>query len=175
MSIIHDKFIFIHAEKTGGTSLEMMFKQSAVEGLTFTDPKHLTLSNIPYQLAIDRFNFTIARNPFARQYSFYQNNLRVRPKRIAFEEYFCNRMHDPKFYQQFYLENKLYSRVYQTEKFDDMLKDLSSRFGIVWCETKYEGKEYKFDRDYSKYYSKNMIEILKKNEPFIMENFDYEF
>lgn len=178
MSIIHDKFVYIHIEKTAGTSLEVMFSKSNIENLLFTSPKHLTITQVPYQIIRDTFNFTIARNPFARQYSFYQNHKRDSTKRknIIFEEYFCSRMRDKRFYQQYYLEDTDYiHKVYQTEKFDEMLQDLSDRFGVNWNETVYEGREHVFNRDYRPYYSQNMIKILTENEPILMELFGYSF
>lgn len=180
MPVIHDKFIFTHIQKTGGTSLKLMLQKS-LGGLTISKLDHIPLRNIDKFLLESRFKFTIVRNPFARQYSWYQHFLRTRDGQklpeLPFETYFYNRLYkDENFFQQYYLTDYyMFDKVYQTENFDSIVCDLSERLGIKFGTTEYYGKEFNFDRDYRKHYSPKMIDLLIQNERILMENFGYEF
>lgn len=181
MPVIHDKFVFLHIQKTAGTSLKMMFQDTYPGELKVTYPHHLKFNEIDQELVQSKFKFTIVRNPFARQYSFYKNDCRAkmedgRKHFDAFEQYFYCRNTDQTFYQQYYLDDiNVLDKVYQTEKFTEMIDDLCKRFGFKFKRTFHYGQEHVFNRDYSQHYSKHMIDILVEREPVIFKLFDYKF
>jgi hypothetical protein len=172
MPVIHDKFVFVHIQKTAGTSLKMMFQDTYPGELRVTYPHHVRLSEIDEELLQNKFKFTIVRNPFARQYSYYKNDCRAKMEdgRKIFDAF------DNTFYQQYFLDDvNCLDKVYQTENFDNMIDDLSNRFSFKFKQTFHYGREHVFDRDYSIHYSKRMIDILIEREPVIFKMFDYKF
>jgi hypothetical protein len=181
MPVIHDKFVFTHIQKTAGTSLKLMFKDSYPGQLSITYPHHIPIRDLDSDLVKDKFKFTIIRNPFARQYSFYQNDSRAKREDgrfpyDSFEEYFYFRRNDLTFYQEYYTQDyNRFDKIYQTEKFDEMIKDLEKKFDLKFKQRFHYGSEHKFDRDYSEHYSKRMIKILREMEPTIFSKFNYRF
>lgn len=181
MPVIHDKFVFTHIQKTAGMSLKLMFEDAIPGEVRVTYPHHIRLRDIDEELQHNKFKFTIVRNPFARQYSFYKDDCRNKISNglkviDTFEEYFFYRYRDPQFYQEYYLIDYLaFDKIYQTERFDDMIKDLEGKLNIKFKKTFYYGREHVYNRDYSQFYSKNMINILTENEPTLFKDFDYSF
>ncbi len=181
MPVIHEKFVFTHIQKTAGTSLKMMFQDSYPQTLCVTYPHHVPLRDLDPEIYQNKFKFTIVRNPFARQYSYYQNDCRAKKEdgrkvMESFEEYFYFRHNDPKFYQEYFLcDINEFDKVYKTEQFDDMIEDLESRFGFKFKRKFYYGKQHIFNRDYSEHYSRRMIKILMERERTLTEHFDYKF
>ncbi len=181
MPVIHPLFIFTRIHKTGSTSLVKMLGNVYTDGsLELTKPDHVPLRQLDSSLLDSRFKFTIVRNPFARLYSWYQNYLRTLIKTGAefpmFEKYFANRVKEPHFWQEHYLqEYSKFDRIYQTEKFEDMVTDLEIRLNKNLYPIIHFGSEHQFNRDYRPYYSPNMIDIVVQNEPTLMEHFNYSF
>lgn len=180
MSIIHDKFIFVHIPKTGGSSLKQMFHRCYPGTLRVEGEKHMPIRDYTPEQKAGKFVFTICRNPFARQWSLYNHVVRSADesglifRNRSFKEYFFAVHKQPQFYQEYYLRDiDQIDAVYQTENFSSMIANLCYRFGFKFNRINRDGMEIEYDRDYSKYYDDEMIGILVKNEPTLMSLFEH--
>lgn len=177
MPIIHDDFVFIHIPKTGGTSIRQMFIRDYPGSLTIYGEKHLPLREYFDSLVQDRFKFTIVRNPYERQVSFYQHflrNLAATPEEISFKDFFYMRSLEPNFYQEYFIQDiNCFDKVYQTESFSEMIDDLCKMFGYKFTKIRTDGKKFKYNRDYMSYYDSDMMNILNGHEPTLLKHFNY--
>ena len=180
MPVIHDSFIFTRIQKTGTSSMVAMLSEAFKgNGLSLTKPDHVALRFLDQDVLKNKFKFTIARNPFARQFSWFQHYIRTLDPSAPipmFEKYFCNRAVKPDFWQQYYLHDvDMFDKIYQTEKYEEMVDDLEVKLGKSLRPIQYIGKEFGFDRDYRRFYSPNMIDLVVKSEPVLMQLFNYTF
>ncbi len=178
MAVIHDKFIFIHIPKTGGSSLKRMFNRDYPGELRVYDEKHMPLREYKIEDRIGKLTFTIVRNPYARTWSWYNHYLRHRVPTgmplVSFQKYVLDRCERSDFYQQYYLTDNI-DVIYQTEEFDSMIADIESRLNLKFTKIVKEGQQHKFDRDYRKFYNNELIDIINNGEPIVLSKFRYIF
>lgn len=75
MSLLNDKYLFVHINKSGGGTITHNMKtngETKITGMHRTLYDMLRIAKAKYNLDIDRlFTFTIVRNPFDRMLSLY--------------------------------------------------------------------------------------------------------
>ncbi|MFT6136956.1 MAG: hypothetical protein ACJARP_000507 [Vicingaceae bacterium] len=125
------------------------------------------------------YKFTLERNPFDRLASFYLF-MELHKKGISFYDFISNSNNPAIDSTQTYLENgqQIVDKIYQFEKLDQMLNDLTS---ILNLEKSLQLPEYiakqrnREKKHYREVIDKKSKKWIQKYHGYVIERFDYEW
>lgn len=180
------EFIFIHINKTGGSSIEMALN------LPF---EHLTavekINQVGQEKWNQKFTFSFVRNPFDKVYSHYRyrvktNQTRLKNKPMSFSDWVkvSYSEKDPYYHdnpKMFYPQsqwlcdrdnNLLVDQVYRFEKLHDDFNQLRTKFNL---EVRLPHLKASSKVDYRDYYDEATQQIVQKHFASDLQRFGYNF
>jgi len=187
MMCCKNKFIFIHINKTGGSSIEKAFEEYGIKKVpvyndTFQHSQHFTYKDYKKYLGNDfkkYYKFTVIRNPWDRAVSYYHNGAIT--DGLDFSDWVNDRYNNKNF--------KDYLRMYQpcsewieTNKIDFILRfeNLEKDFEILMNNLKLNLILPKINitknrNPYQYYYNEDTKNIISNYFKKDIINFNYKF
>lgn len=170
------KFTFIHIPRTGGTILTKTLRPYS-DSLSFSD--HQPANKMT---TIDRFSFSIVRNPYARQISLYKliksdraHHLHKQVELLSFHDYICDLLPNIsllRMQQREFICNDEIISVDFVGRFETLAKDfliVCDRIGITQDIIILPFK------DYRSYYKNDMVRVVNSLFEDDLKIFGYKF
>jgi len=171
--IFDSKFLFLHINKTGGTSVKDFF-QKPTKGRN----SHTTASNIIKEIGLEKYNtyipFTVVRNPYDRMVSAwsYKTSRKKCPK-MSFSEYV--QVSNSKYWVQPQIKYLSYKETIMCSKenilkLESIKKDISEfifRHNIELDIKQYphKNKSRRRNKPYMEYYTSKTLELVNSAYP----------
>ena len=175
----HNKFIFVHQGKTGGTSVikSLCGLVPSQTKVAYRDlPHHLSFNELIKRSSVefrpeDYFKFTIVRNPWDRQVSWYYHWMMTTGEAPTFNDW-ISRPESVLKYRD--LDNMDY--IMSTERLDSDWKHVSNELGFSnFNLSKIDHSTGRPKRNYQNYYNKQSVELVRSNNQEVIDLFDYKF
>jgi len=175
----HYKFIFVHQGKTGGTSVIKSLRGLVPSQTEFAHrnlPSHLSFNELIKRSDVDfrpedYFKFTIVRNPWDRQVSWYYHWIMVTGKTQKFNDWITQPGNGLRYRD---LDNMDY--IMSTERLDSDWKHVSNELGFSnFNLSKIDHSTGRPKRNYQNYYNKQSVELVRSNNQEVIDLFDYKF
>ena len=180
-------FVFIHINKTGGTSI--------ANNIKLYSKRHLTVKEVQEQIGLDwfrAFTFTIVRNPYDKvvsqyEYRFRFNHDNIRTQNISFDEWikFTYKEKRPLFRkagQKFFSTQKewLLNKNGKIDidyivRFENLIEDYKMVQDIIGVKEKLPHLNKTERKPYKKYYSEESKKIIEDYFRDDFEEFNYEY
>ena len=191
MIISHSsKIIFIHIQRTGGSSIINLLKQHlgeeieivAQHGNARSEENHLLKSHNTY------FTFAFVRSPWERILSWYllinkESQENIEKEKIKFERFLASdsafKSGDPHFHynQLDYITDKeghLYTdKIYRFENYKSEIESLQKTLNLPVVDAQKMNSTW--DKEYRDYYTKNSQELIANKCKKDIEYFNYSF
>jgi hypothetical protein len=191
MIISHNsKIIFIHIQRTGGSSIINLLKHHQGDNIEIIAQHGNARSEENYLLDAypQYFTFSFVRNPWDRILSWYllinkESQEKIEQEKIKFERFLNMNLafkpNDPHFhYNQFdYISNTngelITNKIYRFEHYDKEIQDLQKTLHFPVIEA--HKMNTTWNRDYRNYYTKNSQELIAEKCKKDIEYFNYVF
>jgi hypothetical protein len=175
----HYKFIFVHQGKTGGSSVikSLCGLVPSQTKVVYRDlPKHLSFNELIKRSSVefrpeDYFKFTIVRNPWDRQVSWYYHWMMTTGETPTFNDWISRPGNVLKYRD---LDNMDY--IMSTEQLDSDWKHVSNELGSSDLNLgRIDHNTGRPKRNYQSYYNDQSIELVRDNNQEVIDIFDYKF